>query len=189
MSASANLETAQAAANDDGLPVSMELHHAVTMHYHREFHLLQSRRFADWLKETVAEDIHYWMPVLELRYAGDKPYEPTPQDAAIYSDTYAELKARVDQLATGLIWAEDPPTRIRYFMSNLEVFHADKKNEFHTRCNVMVVRHRRQDERYIHVFERRDVLRRDADGRFRVARRKFILDARVIDDKNLYFFS
>ena len=46
---------------------------------------------------------------------------------------------------------------------------------------------RRQNERAVHTGGREDRLRRDGDG-FLVARRKIVLDARVVDDKNLYFF-
>jgi 3-phenylpropionate/cinnamic acid dioxygenase small subunit len=53
--------------------------------------------------------------------------------------------------------------------------------------NVLVYRNRRQLEVTVHTLGREDRLRREGDS-FKVCRRKLVLDARVTQDKNLYFF-
>jgi 3-phenylpropionate/cinnamic acid dioxygenase small subunit len=169
-------------------PVSLELHHEISQFYYREARTLQERRHDDWLEQFIAEDIHYWMPIRELRYAKDKRPEPTPDDAAIYNDNYDDLKLRVGRLKTGQVWMEDPPSRIRYMISNIEAYHSDKSDEIITYCNLSVHRHRRQTDETQHRLGREDTLRITDNG-LRVARRKLLIDARVTQDKNLYFFA
>lgn len=167
--------------------VSAEMLHAITQHYYTEARWLQERRYRQWLDQMVARDIHYWMPLFEERLLKDKRPEPTPDDAAYYNDTYTDLKGRVERLYTGQVWMEDPPSRIRYMISNVEAYHTNVESEFRTYCNILVVRHRRQIETYQHALGREDILRL-SDDRFQVARRKLRVDARVVQDMNLYFF-
>lgn len=166
--------------------VSLETHHAILSHYHAEARLLQNRQYREWLDKAIAEDIHYWMPVFEQRLARDRRPAPTPDDAAIYNDNHAELKQRVERMYTGQVWMEDPPSRIRYFVTNVEAFETGR-DEFEVYSNVLVHRNRRQTEVYVHTLGREDKLRMTSTG-FKVFRRKIILDARVVQDKNLYFF-
>ncbi len=170
------------------IPVSMELHHEISQFYYREARTLQERRYDDWLQQFVAEDIHYWMPVYEMRLLRDKRPEPTPDDAAIFNDDYGELKQRVARMGTGQVWMEDPPSRIRYMISNIEAYQGANRDEFQVYCNLAVYRHRRQTETTRHLLGREDILRNSADG-LRIARRKLNIDARVTQDKNLYFFA
>ena len=169
-------------------PCSMELHHAITQHYYREARMLQDCMYREWLAEMVAEDIHYWMPVREQRFIRDRRPPPTPADAAIFNDDHEMLHLRVERMNSGQVWMEDPPSRIRYIIANIEAFHGGNDDEFEVFCNFSVHRHRRQREHSIHTGGREDLLRRDGEG-FRLARRKILLDARVVQDKNLYFFA
>jgi 3-phenylpropionate/cinnamic acid dioxygenase small subunit len=171
-----------------GEPVDLELHHRIEQHYFLEARLLQNGDYRSWLEQLVAPDIHYWMPVIEQRLLRDKRPPPTPDDAAIYNDDYATLKMRVDRLYTGQVWMEDPPSRIRYILSNIEAYHTGCDDEIEVYCNFAIHRHRRQDQHNVHIGGREDLLRATGDG-FQLARRKIILDARVVQDKNLYFFA
>lgn len=181
-----SIQQTAAAASFAREPVSMETHHAILSHYHAEARLLQNRQYREWLDLAIAEDIHYWMPVFEQRFARDRRPPPTPDDAAIYNDNHAELKQRVERMYTGQVWMEDPPSRIRYFVTNAEAFETGP-DEFEVFSNVLVHRNRRQTETYVHTLGREDMMRKTARG-FEVFRRKIILDARVVQDKNLYFF-
>lgn len=169
-------------------PVSLELHHQISQFYYREARTLQDRRYTDWLEQFIAEDIHYWMPICELRLAKDRRSEPTPDDAAIFNDNYDELKLRVGRLETGQVWMEDPPSRIRYMINNIEAFEGEKSDELRVYCNLSIYRHRRQTEETQHRIGREDTLRLTDNG-LRVVRRKLLIDARVTQDKNLYFFA
>lgn len=167
-------------------PVGIELHHALVSHYSAESRMLQNQQYREWFDTFIAEDIHYWMPIYEQRFVRDRRAEPTPDDAAIFNDDYAELRQRVDRLLTGQVWMEDPPSRIRYFVTNVEAFET-ATGEFEVFSNVLVHRNRRQSEVYVHTLGREDKLRASDNG-FKVLRRKLILDSRVVQDKNLYFF-
>ncbi len=48
---------------------------------------------------------------------------------------------------------EDPPSRIRYFITNIEAFDIGC-DEFETDCNILAQRHRRQDEVVQHCLGR-----------------------------------
>ena len=169
-------------------PVSLELHHQISQFYYREARTLQERRYTEWLEQFIAEDIHYWMPICELRLAKDKRPEPTPDDAAIFNDNYDDLKLRVGRLNTGQVWMEDPPSRIRYMIGNIEAYESDKPDELKVYCNLSVYRHRRQSEEAQHRIGREDTLRL-TDSDLRIVSRKLLIDARVTQDKNLYFFA
>ena len=171
-----------------GEAVDPARHHAIEQHYFCEARLLQNADYRTWLKELVAPDIHYWMPIVELRMARDKRPPPTPDDAAIFNDDYDVLTMRVERMYTGQVWMEDPASRIRYTISNVEAFHTERADEFEVYSNFVIHRHRRQDERSVHVGGREDVLRSTASG-YQLVRRKINLDARVVQDKNLYFFA
>jgi len=171
---------------NDRRSVSTEVHHQICQHYYAEAHLLQERQYREWLSTMVAEDIHLWMPVVEVRFLKDKRPAPTPNDAAIFNDRLEDLTQRVERLYTGQVWMEDPPSKIRYFINNVEAFDVGD-GEYEKRCNIFIQRHRRQDEMSQHSLGREDRLRRDGSG-FKVVTRKLMLDARVVQDKNLYFF-
>jgi 3-phenylpropionate/cinnamic acid dioxygenase small subunit len=176
------------ASGETAQRVSAELQHQIEQHYYTEARLLQSGQYREWLENLVALDIHYWMPVFEQRFRKDKRPAPTPNDAAIYNDDYAMLKMRVDRLYTGQVWMEDPPSRIRYNISNVEAYHAETPDELKVYSNITIQRHRRQTEHATHTGGREDLLRQHGTS-FKLARRKIDLDARVVQDKNLYFFA
>ena len=168
--------------------VSHDVLHEIEQHYYLEARLLQNESYQYWLDNCVAKDVHYWLPVFEERLRRDKRPEPTPDDAAVFNDDYDMLKMRIERLGTGQVWMEDPPSRIRYLISNVEAYETEAAGEFAVYCNFAIHRHRRQNEHYVHIGGREDILRRSATG-FVLARRKIILDARVVHDKNLYFFA
>ena len=180
--------TRKSAMPESRAAVSRDCIHDIEQHYYREARLLQDGRYQDWIETCVAEDIHYWLPVLEERLRRDKRSAPSPDEAAIFNDDYAMLKMRVDRLDTGQVWMEDPPSRIRYLITNVEAYESATPNEFDVYSNFAIHRHRRQNEHYVHVGGREDHLRR-IDGAFVLVRRKITLDARVVQDKNLYFFA
>lgn len=167
--------------------VSLKLHYAISQHMYTEARMLQNHQYKEWLGEYVSEDIHFWMPVIERRYRKDKRPAPGPDDMAIYSDDYSELKQRVDRMYTGKVWMEDPASSIKYLLTNIEAFHTTQEDLFKVYSNVAYFRHRQLSERTEHVGAREDLLRKVGE-KFQLVRRKITLDARVTVDKNLYFF-
>jgi 3-phenylpropionate/cinnamic acid dioxygenase small subunit len=84
--------------------------------YH-EAYLLDSCQFRDWL-ELLAPDVRYWAPVrAELQLDQENASEASR--LPLFDETKASLTLRIDRLATGLAWIENPTTRSRRLISNI----------------------------------------------------------------------
>ena len=88
---------------------------------------------------------------------------------------------------TGMAWAEDPPSRTRHIISNIEVEPGGTSSELNVLSNFLTYRNRAETEQDFYVGARRDVLRR-VDDALRIARRRIILDQSVILTKNVAIF-
>jgi 3-phenylpropionate/cinnamic acid dioxygenase small subunit len=86
-----------------------------------------------------------------------------------------------------MAWAEDPPSRTRHLLTNIEIERGDAGSELEVRCNFIVYRSRSETEQDFYVGARRDVLR-SADGAWKIARQKLILDQNVLLAKNVSIF-
>lgn len=91
------------------------------------------------------------------------------------------------RLHSGAAWAEDPRTRYRHIVSNVEVELGDAAGEIKVRSNTLVYRSRLEREEYWLLAKRDDVLR-EADGSFKVAKRKITPDFTSLLSKNLNVF-
>jgi 3-phenylpropionate/cinnamic acid dioxygenase small subunit len=147
--------------------------------------LLDDGRFREWL-DLVTEDIKYVIPVQTTRERAHGSAGSTTM--AHWDDDYTGLEMRILRLDTEYAWAEDPPSKLRHFVSNVRVRPGSGADEYEVRSNVMVSRSR-GDSRTTDLLtaERQDVLRRTDQG-FRLARRTVVLDHVVIATHNLAFF-
>jgi 3-phenylpropionate/cinnamic acid dioxygenase small subunit len=166
---------------------------------YREARLLDDRRFRDWL-ELFTDDVRYWMTNRSNRYPKnskaisildpDRYVEDDigrEDELAILDETKETLTGRVARLDTGMAWAEDPPSRTRHMISNIEVEAGDAEDELRVYSNFIVYRSRAETEEDFYVGARRDVLRR-VDGGWKIAHRKLILDQNVLSAKNVSIF-
>ena len=166
---------------------------------YREARLLDERRFHEWL-ELLTDDIRYWMGSRTNRYPKsskalaildpDRYVEDdmTREDElAILDENKQTLGQRVARLDTGMAWAEDPPSRSRHLITNIEVEPGDAASEVKVYSNFMVYRSRAETEQDFYVGARRDVLRRVA-GAWKIAGRRIILDQNVLLAKNVIIF-
>jgi len=141
---------------------------------YREARLLDERRFREWL-ELLTDDVRYWMGSRSNRYPRSSkaiaildPDRYVEDDLtqegelAILEETKQTLSQRVARLDTGMAWAEDPPSRSRHLITNIEVESADAANEVKVYSNFMVYRSRAETEQDFYVGARRDLLRRVA---------------------------
>ena len=167
---------------------------------YREVRLLDSRQYHAWL-DLLADDVRYWMPVRTSRYAkisksvvllDEAGYDETDiareDGQAILDEDKASLQMRVARLDTGMAWAEDPPSLTRHFLSNIEVQAGEAPAEFRVFCNFIVYRNRGDHQQDFYVGQREDLLRRQGDGQFKIARRKIVLDQNVLLAKNVSTF-
>jgi 3-phenylpropionate/cinnamic acid dioxygenase small subunit len=166
---------------------------------YREARLLDERRFHEWL-ELLTDDIHYWMGSRSNRYPKsskaiaildpDRYVEDDltkADELAILDEDKASLSGRVARLDTGMAWAEDPPSRTRHLITNVEVELGDAAAEVKVYSNFMVYRSRAETEQDFYVGARQDVLRRVA-GAWKIAGRKITLDQNVLLAKNVSIF-
>jgi 3-phenylpropionate/cinnamic acid dioxygenase small subunit len=165
----------------------------------REARLLDERRFHDWLR-LFTDDVHYEMAARTNRYP-----RSSKAIAVLDADCYADedsvgdtmlglfdedietLTARVARLDTGMAWAEDPPSRTRHLITNIEVESGASDSEVTVRCNFIVYRSRGETEQDFYVGARVDRLRL-IDGAWKIANRRLTLDQHVLTAKNLSIF-
>ena len=176
-----------------------EILREVEQFLYREARLLDERRFHEWL-ELFTDDVRYWMPGRSNRYPKtskaivildpDRYNEEElsrEDELAIMDETKETLGRRIARLDTGMAWAEDPPSRTRHMLSNIEVEPGDAATEIKVYANFMVYRSRSETEQDFYVGARQDVLRH-VDGAWQIARRKIILDQTVLLAKNVSIF-
>ena len=165
----------------------------------REARLLDARRFHEWL-DLLTDDVRYWMPTRANRYPANSKaisildgsrYEEgdlsREDELAILDEDKDSLTRRVNRLDSGMAWAEDPPSRTRHFVSNIEVEPGAGDTEMRVYSNFIMYRTRGETEQDFYVGSRQDVLRREA-GQLKVAYRKIVLDQTVLLAKNVSNF-
>jgi 3-phenylpropionate/cinnamic acid dioxygenase small subunit len=166
---------------------------------YREARLLDERRFHEWL-ELLSDDIRYWMagrnnhyPKVSKAIAILDPDRYSEEDLtkedelAILDETKETLGRRIARLETGMAWAEDPPSRTRHLITNIEVEPGVVASELKVLSNFLVYRSRSETEQDFYVGARQDVLRQ-VGGAWKIARRKIILDQNVLLAKNVSIF-
>jgi 3-phenylpropionate/cinnamic acid dioxygenase small subunit len=175
-----------------------ELLREVEQFLYREARLLDERRFHEWL-DLFTDDVRYWMAGRSTRYPrsskaitvlgpdrrqSDLALE---DELAILDETKVTLEGRIARLDTGMAWAEDPPSRTRHIITNIEVELGETASELKVYSNFLVYRTRAESEQDFYVGARQDVLRR-VDGAWKIAHRKLVLDQNVLLPKNVSVF-
>jgi 3-phenylpropionate/trans-cinnamate dioxygenase subunit beta len=97
------------------------------------------------------------------------------------------IARRIARLDTGMAWAEDPPSRTRHLIANIEVEPGESESEVKVYSNFMVYRNRGETEQDFYVGGRQDVLRK-VNGTWKIARRQIVLDQNVLLAKNVSIF-
>ena len=166
---------------------------------YREARLLDSRQFRQWI-DLLADDLRYWIPMRSNRYSAASKsisildgsrYEENDlskeSDQALMDEDKGSLRRRVDRLDTGMAWAEDPPSRTRHLISNVEVEPGERESELKVYSNFIMYRSRGETEEDFYVGSREDVLR-NVDGSWQLASRKIVFEQNVLSAKNLSNF-
>ena len=168
------------------------LNHQIEQFLYQEAELLDERRYEDWL-DLLTEDIRYWMPMRRNVKFGELEREFTRegQDINWFDEGKDTLTRRVNQILTGVHWAEEPLSRICHTVSNVQILgttpSVSEPAEVSVKCRFMIYRNRVETETDFLVGKREDVLRR-VDGQWKIAQRKIVLDQSVLLAKNLTFF-
>ncbi|WP_116202687.1 aromatic-ring-hydroxylating dioxygenase subunit beta [Amycolatopsis circi] len=162
-----------------------DLHAEIRDWMHAEAELLDDGFERKWLETMVSKDIVYQVP---LRQTVERARGAGWVDGTYHLDErYGSLETRVARNETQYAWAEDPPSRIRHFVTNLRV-REDADGLVRARTNLLVYR-TRQDGVVPQMLsgERWDTLRRE-DGVLRLLERRVLLDLTAIGTHNLSIF-
>src|SRR5580692_11593057 len=87
-----------------------------------EAELLDERRFDAWL-DLLHDDIRYWMPIARnVRFnQPELEYTREHSDANWFDEGKDILRKRVQQIAGGDHWAEEPRTRTTHLVANVRI--------------------------------------------------------------------
>jgi 3-phenylpropionate/trans-cinnamate dioxygenase subunit beta len=97
------------------------------------------------------------------------------------------LATRVARLRTGMAWGEEPPSRTRHLITNVEVEPDAAPTQLRVRSNFLVYRAQLETDKDVFVGSRDDTLRR-IGGALKIAKRTLLLEDVVHDTKALSIF-
>ena len=144
--------------------VSLELHHRISQFLYEEARMLDDWQFRDWLAQ-LDDDIRYTMRTTVNAQTRDRRKGVQPPTTWIFNDNKDQLERRIARLETGMAWAEEPPSRTRHLISNLQISETDVPDVF--------------------AGTRVDKVRRLPGDEWRLLAREIVLDQAVITSHNL----
>jgi 3-phenylpropionate/cinnamic acid dioxygenase small subunit len=150
--------------------------HQIENFLYREARLMDEHAYDEWLT-LWTEDALYWVP------SNDDDMDPSRQVAIIY-DHLAQLRNRIDRLKSGAAYSQDPRSRLRRVVSNIEIETADNGEAVvYSNFNLTELRRSKQD-----TFAGRTIhrLRPDADGLKMVSKKVLLVNNDEVID-NLTF--
>lgn len=175
------------------LPKTLEyyrLREEIEEFLYEEAALLDERRYTEWLG-LLTDDLTYFMPLrrnVKFGEHGARENTRAGKDISWFDEDKWTLSKRVEQIMTGIHWAEEPASRVCRLIANVQVTAAapslDAPAEISVRSRFLVYQNRVEYETYTFVGKRNDVLRREADS-WKIAKREIILEQSVLTAKNL----
>ena len=157
----------------------IELKEEIEDFLYHEADLLDQRRFREWL-DLLAEDLVYFMPMRRnVKFGQHAERENTKQGEGIswFDEDKWTLGKRVEQILTGVHYAEEPLSRVTHMVSNVRLLDVrpsvEDAQEVTVGCRFLVYQNRVEYENYTFIGRRTDELRRD---------RQFLADRPPRDD-------
>jgi benzoate/toluate 1,2-dioxygenase beta subunit len=147
--------------------IDLDLLKDVEQFVYREARLQDELAYDEW-EALWTDDAIYWVP------ANGDDIDPTTQMSILF-DNRSRIATRIKQLKTGKRHSQNPPSRLRRLISNIEVLEADltHPDDIRAGANFLIYESR---ERGVTLWAGRTEyrLRRTDDG-FRLARKKVLL--------------
>lgn len=167
------------------LPFNDERHLQAHQFLVDEAYLLDAQQYDEWL-DLVTDDIHYLMPV-RVTTARGAGFDTSPGMAHFDENKYS-LSRRVARFLTEHAWTEDPPSRLRHYITNVRTFATDDDAHLIVESAELLYRSRGDvNEAALLSCGREDLLRRGGTG-WKLARRTILIDESVIRMQNLAVF-
>jgi 3-phenylpropionate/cinnamic acid dioxygenase small subunit len=155
-----------------------------------EADLLDHREFRQWL-DLLAEDLIYFMPIRRnVKFGQHAEKENTKQGEGIswFDEDKWTLTKRVEQILTGVHYAEEPLSRVTHMVSNVRLLDVSPSPEdaqtVVVGCRFLVFQNRVEYESNTFIGRRVDTLRRHGNS-WLIAKRELILEQNVLLAKNL----
>lgn len=128
---------------------------AIENFLYREARLADENRYNEWLG-LWTEDLIYWVPV------NSDDYDPHHHLSIIY-DNRERLQDRIDRLNSSAAWAQQPRSRMRRIVSNVEIEPAAANGDITVYSNFVLgeLRRNRETSYYAGQMHR---LRQTSDG-------------------------
>jgi len=143
-------------------------HRAVADFLYREARLADEARYAEWLALWTDDGV-YWVPATT-----EPDPDPERQLSHVY-DNRARVETRVKLLQTGVRYSQEPASRMRRLVSNIEVEAADG-GELVAGSNFLLAELAVQAGRELHWWAGRATHRlRRVDGQLRMSRKTVVL--------------
>lgn len=161
--------------------------------FYDEAEHIDERRFDSWL-DMLHEDLRYFMPLRHnVKFGQHAEREDSREDEGMswFNENKWTVAKRVEQILTGVHYAEEPLSRTSHLITNVQVLEAtpevSKADEVKTSCRFLTYLNRVEYETYFFVGKRYDTLKK-VDGVWKVLHRRIILDQNVLQAKNLSTF-
>jgi 3-phenylpropionate/cinnamic acid dioxygenase small subunit len=180
------VETPGAFAPGESLPIADARFEIARRFLLQEATYLDNLRLHEWVQMLHA-DIRYRIPVRVTKWRSDGPGF---MNSMHMDETHDSLVGRVARLDTSFAWGEDPPSRTRRFVSNIQV---EQQLEDPARLSVssylLVTRSRWDHPAYQLISaERRDILVKSEDQDYRLISRYVLLDQSNLGTVNMALF-
>ena len=135
-----------------------------------EANLLDERRFQEWLG-TLADDLRYFMPMeYNVKFGEHATRELTRRDQEMswFNEGKWSVGKRVEQIMTGVHWAEEPLSRVCRLVSNVQLramsTNAAGELEVDVTSRFLIYQNRCEYEQTVFCGRRNDVWRRTPAG-------------------------
>ena len=152
------------------------LHHQCTAFLNREAELLDAWELNEWF-DLLTDDVEYYTPVRVTREKGGNEFSDV---SSHFAETKESIRLRISRYDTDYAWSENPPSRLRHFVSNVRVGEVTA-DEVDVKSNLQFVRSQGDSTKYDFLSgERQDRLRL-VDGSLELCYRRVLLDHTVLD--------
>ena len=145
--------------------LDVDLLKEVEQFIYREARLQDEQEYDAW-EALWTDDAIYWVP------SGADDIDPTTTMSIIF-DNRSRISTRIKQLHTGKRHAQNPASRLRHLITNIELVDSSS-DDIEVGANFLVYESR---ERGVTLWAGRTewTLRRDSDGGLKIARKKVML--------------
>ncbi len=137
----------------------------------REARLLDLTQYEDWL-QLLSGRIRYWAPV---RSNVEREDFASPSLLTLFDDRKSDLVLRVKRIRTSYALSEQPASRARRLVTNVEVLSADDRAAV-VSSNFLVAVSRWNNPARIYSGQRQDRWARTADGGWLLEDRRLVFD-------------